>query len=312
MSRLYDALTEANRIRRGLGGNGKYSPLPKGLDGIDIPHVHPSVEDSAPPAGITAENIRWEPVPFAAETATVPEPPAPAAPPAGRTEYPGLPTATALDRKARLIPHSIDSSVVEYYRRLRTKILQKRDEKPFQTLLVTSANPKEGKTVTVLNLGLSFAMLPDFKVLVIDGDLRRGSLGNWLGVPAQQAGLSDVVAGAVRLEDVVLKSEAIPMHFMVRGNSKVADAHASQYDVHFRRLAGYFDLVIVDSPPVNLLADVQIMARCCEAVLLVARSFVTSRQELEKAVQNLEPFNVIGTILNASRNPRARYYSDYY
>ena len=211
-----------------------------------------------------------------------------------------------------MIPHATDSAVVEHYRRLRTKILQKREETPFRTLLVTSANPQEGKSVTALNLGLSFAMLPGFKVLVIDGDLRRGSLGHWLGVAEGQPGLSDVVSGSARLEDVVLQAEGIPMHFMVRGNSRVTDVHASQFDVLFKKLAEHFDLIIVDSPPVNLLADVQLLAGACEAVLLVARSFVTNRQALDKAVQDLRPFNVIGTVLNATVKHRSRYYYGYY
>lgn len=226
--------------------------------------------------------------------------------------FSGAPTAASLDRRARLIPHATDSVIVEHYRRLRTKILQKREEKAFQTLLVTSANPQEGKSVTVLNLGLSFAVLPGFKVLVIDGDMRKGSLGHWLGVPEGQPGLGDLISGLARLEDVVLHAPGIPMHFMVRGNSRVTDVHASQFDVHFRKLGEHFDLVIVDSPPVNLLADVQLLAGACQAVLLVARSFVTSRQALEKAVLDLQPFNVIGTVLNASENGRSRYYNGYY
>ena len=83
---------------------------------------------------------------------------------------------------ARLIPQAADPAVVEHYRRLRTKILQQHTDKPFKSLLVASPGPEEGKTVTALNLALSFAMLPDFKVLVVDGDLRRGTIGKLLGV----------------------------------------------------------------------------------------------------------------------------------
>src|SRR5258705_419053 len=61
-----------------------------------------------------------------------------------------------IDKRARLIPHAVDAVVVEHYRRLRTKILQQQATKPFRSLMVTSPNPQEGKTVTVLNLGFSF------------------------------------------------------------------------------------------------------------------------------------------------------------
>ena len=310
MGRLYDALREANRARQGPDRDpGKASLWETwGIQEIDIPPVQVAAKAPVPPQ---VEEEEQETV--QAADAESPDRIAPvAAPEAPQNGTLGAVTQAALDRKARLIPHATDSSIVEHYRRLRTKILQKREEKPFQTLLVTSASPQEGKTVTVLNLALSMSLLPSFRVLVVDGDLRKGSLGTWLGVSGEQPGLSNLVDGSAKLEDVVLKSEAVPMHFIVRGNSRVADAHATQFEVHFRKLAECYDLVLVDSPPVNLLADVQLLAKCCGAVLLVARSFVTSRQALEKAVQELQPYNVIGTVLNASEVKRSKSYYGYY
>jgi capsular exopolysaccharide synthesis family protein len=217
-----------------------------------------------------------------------------------------------LDHSARLIPHAIDSSVVEHYRRLRTKILQLQEAKPFRTLVVTSASPQEGKTVTVLNLGLSFATLPSFKILVVDGDMRRGTLGNWLGASADQPGLSNLLEGSARLEDVVLKSDQVPVHFMVRGNAQVHDLHPSHFANHFQKLGQAFDLVLVDSPPVNLLADVQLLAANTDAVLMVARAFSTSRKSFEKAVQELTPFRLIGAVLNAGVTQKSNRYYGYY
>jgi capsular exopolysaccharide synthesis family protein len=171
--------------------------------------------------------------------------------------------------------------------------------------VVTSAAPQEGKTVTVLNLALSFASLPDFKVLVIDGDLRRGTLGRWLGVPDERPGLSNLLAGTAQLEDVVLKSDEVPMHFMVRGTEEVRDLHPSHFNGHFQKLGEMYDLVLIDSPPVNLLADVQLLAANADGVLLVARAFSTTRKSLEKAAQELAPFRVIGAVLNAGVEQKA-------
>ena len=75
----------------------------------------------------------------------------------------------AIDQNVRMIPNAVDRALVEHYRRLRTKIMQQHAVKPFRSLLVTSASPQEGKSVTVLNLGLSFAMLPSFRVLIVEG-----------------------------------------------------------------------------------------------------------------------------------------------
>ncbi|OFW33774.1 MAG: hypothetical protein A3J28_04700 [Acidobacteria bacterium RIFCSPLOWO2_12_FULL_60_22] len=208
-----------------------------------------------------------------------------------------------LDHKARLLSNATDSMIVEHYRLLRTQVLQQQAAKMFRTLLVTSPGPGEGKTVTVLNLGLTFAMLPSFKVLVVEGDLRRGSMGKWFGINEDQPGLSNLVEGSVQLEEAVLKSGEIPFSFMVRGNSKLSAAellHSPQLGTSLQEMATRYDLVIVDSPPANLVTDAQLLASACDAVLLVVRAFATSQKALEEATSKLLPFRVIGTVLNGA------------
>ena len=102
------------------------------------------------------------------------------------------------------------------------------------------------------------------------------------------------------------------MHFMVRGNAQVHDMHPSHFANHFQKLGEAFDLVLVDSPPVNLLVDVQMLAANTDAVLLVARAFATSRKSLEKAVQELSPFRLLGAVLNGGVTARSKRYFGYY
>ncbi len=306
MSRLYDALREASRFRQGQNGddrNGLWEAW--GINGTEIPPLQPVTAAPAPSPEPQAASLDDHSAAVAVEPDTVTAP-------APVVEAPAVSAEVNLDKNARLIPHAVDPIIVEHYRKLRSKILQKQEEAPFRTLLVTSASPQEGKTVTVLNLGLSFAMLANFKVLVIDGDMRRGTLGNWLGVSNDQPGLSNLIDGSSPLEDVVLQSSAIPMHFMVRGNSKVSDMRASQLQIPFQKLCSQYDLILVDSPPVNLMADVQILAGSCDAVLLITRAFKTTRKTLDKAMEDLAPFRLIGTILNAGMIPRKKGYYGYY
>jgi capsular exopolysaccharide synthesis family protein len=229
----------------------------------------------------------------------------------------GLPTPTVLARNARLIPHATDQAIVEHYRKLRTKVLQLQSENPFRSLVLTSAFPQDGKTLTVLNLALSFAMLPGFKILAVDGDLRRGTLGNWLGMDHKSIGLSNVLDGSASLDEVVLRSNEVGLHFITRGTSQTSPGellHSAQLATSFKKLAESFDLILIDSPPVNLITDVQLLAANCDAVLLVARAFSTTRKGLEKAAQDLSPFRVIGSVLNAGtdRSIRYRRYKGYY
>jgi capsular exopolysaccharide synthesis family protein len=303
MSRLYEALKAATSKPGNRNGHEKlWDAL--NVSGLEIPAQDVRTEPAYQPGALNGNH---------AAPVDIEEP----APPleADKSEAePVLATeATAgLDQNARLLPYAVNPSVVDHYRRLRTKILQQGEVKPFRSLLVTSASPQEGKTVTVMNLALSFSTLPNFKVIVIDGDLRRGTLGSWLGVSDDQPGLSNLFQGSAKLEDVVLKSDHVPMHFMVRGRAQVADLHDSHFAGHFKRLSEIYDLVLIDSPPVNLLADVQLLAANSDAVLLVARAFKTTRKSLEKAAQELASFRIVGAVLNAGLiNKSGRYYGYY-
>jgi capsular exopolysaccharide synthesis family protein len=220
-----------------------------------------------------------------------------------------------LDRAARLIPNAADTAIVEHYRRLRTKVVQQHEMKPFRTVVVTSASPREGKTVTTLNLAFSFAMLPSFRVVVIDGDLRRASLGKWLGI-TDRPGLSNLIDGTATLEDVVYKSEELPIHFIGSGTSTTPAGellHSPQITNHFRAMAEQFDLVLIDSPPANLVTDAHLLASGCDAVLLVARAFSTTQKQLERLVQDLQTFRILGVVLNGSSKAHLyRRYGGYY
>lgn len=297
MSRFYQALKGASR----------FEPPVNGWEGLPSTVAPPDPEPEAVRNAFTAARI---------------EVPDTSPPENGYGPLPGVVEEgffgshadVTLDQTSRLIPHAVDRSVVEHYRRLRTKIMQQHATKPFRSLLVTSPNPGEGKSVTVLNLGLSFALLPSFRVVVVDGDLRKGSMGRWLGVE-NRPGLSNLLDGSAKLEDVVLKSDESPMCFVVRGTSEAAPAellNIATLSEHFRRLGEHFDMIVVDSPPVNLITDAQLLAASCDAVLLVARAFSTTRKTFEKTVQELASFRLIGTILNGgTKNRRYGYQYGY-
>lgn len=212
----------------------------------------------------------------------------------------GTSVQAAFNGKARVILNIRDSVVLEQYRLLRTKLLQLQQEKMFRSLVITSPGPQEGKTVTTLNLALTLGLLPGSKVLVVEGDMRKGSIREALrlGLPP---GLSDLLEGSAKLEEAILKPETIPVSFIVRGNSPHAPGellHSARLPALLQELTQEFDLVLIDSPPVNLVTDAQLLASCCDGVLLVARAFATSFKALQEATQALLPKQVIGTILN--------------
>jgi len=298
MSRFYRALQEASRTVPDLAEKAGVADVESGKPEAQSPETQ---APAIPPAGASAGEAR-----------TVSEDRLPARPGAVYlSAFSSIPSRLVLDRAAPLIPHAVDAAVVEYYRRLRAKLIQEQERKPFRSLLVTSPLPQDGKSVTSLNLALSFGMLPNYRVLLVDGDLRKGRLEKLLGI-GEHPGLNNLIEGSAELEDVVLKCDEIPVHFMVRGSARTPPAellHSSRLVPQLRRMQEYFSLVIVDSPPVNLVADAQLLATGCDAVLLVGRAFATTRKALQKAVQDLSPYRVIGTVLNRGmRVDLSRYY----
>jgi len=307
MSRVFDALQEAARRRPANGAAVEAVWTELGISPSVIPDVVERVSAPTPaaptvPAAVPAEEIREAVTATPAADSATPQAQSPA----------GTSAAIHLDKRARLIPHTSDPIVVERYRMLRTKLLQEREKKSFRSLVITSSNPQEGKTVTVLNLALSFAALPSFKVLVIDGDMRKGTLGDWLGIDRDRPGLSNLLEGSARLDQVLLKSDDLGIHVIPRGNAQMCDLQTCHFDAYFRQLAGEYDLVLVDTPPVNLITDVQIMAASCDAILMIARAFSTTNKSLEEAVDKLQSFRIIGTVLNAGTPRRPRKYQGYY
>ena len=184
MSRFYRAVEEASRYRQTTDlPEAKADPAPPDNKSAVLQST-PEVESHEPDAAEAP--AQWQ---IIEEEWFGPAP--------ARQSGPiGVHTQIAVDKKMPLLSRASDSVVVEFYRRLRTKIIQQQAVKPFRSLIVTSPNPQEGKTLTAMNSwDLIFAMLPSFKVLMVDGDLRRGSLSRGLGL-GDQPGFSDLIDGS--------------------------------------------------------------------------------------------------------------------
>ena len=325
MSRFYDALREASRNPAVPPPAEEWVPEPNQAEPTSEPAaLFDRLSATGPAPQVAPEPLRQR------NTAAMPDaPPQPNATPedlldlafqrpdrpAVTQEAPGNKTAIIFAEQARLLPHSNDSIVLEHYRRLRTKILQQHEIKPFRSVVVVSALPQEGKTVTTINLGLSFAMLPSFKVLVIDGDLRRGTIAKWLNISLKRAGFSNLIEGTADIEDVILSTDQTPARFMAAGNSTIPPAellHSPRLGSIMRRLGEHFDLILIDSAPLSLVADAQTLAGHCDAVILATRTFQTSTKSLEHVAKELEGFRIIGAVLNGGTPVKQYRYGGYY
>lgn len=223
--------------------------------------------------------------------------------------------------KATIVPESklvigaeADAASVEQYRRLAATLHEAQVEKGLKTLMVTSAGPGDGKTLTVVNLGLTLSGSYGRRVLLIDGDLRRAAIHSVLGL-SNETGLSDILlnAGAEpRILDVTPKLSVVTAGPM-RDNAQAGLA-SERMSAFLEAAVKRFDWVLLDSPPVGLISDAQILSQQVQGVIFVIRAGSTPFALVEKALAALGRDRVVGTVLNGvsyTEIPGTTYYGGY-
>lgn len=202
----------------------------------------------------------------------------------------------------------------ESYRSLRTKMMHSQSTQGIRSVVVSSAIPGEGKTVSALNLALSLVQLETQRVLLVDSDIRTAGLSGILGI-ADQAGLAEVLGGHAKFTDVV-RSTNIPRLYVVGAGQLVGAAADLFPGTPWADFVGHgnelFDMVIVDSPPILGLADFELISAGCDGVLIVVRARKTKRDVLQEIRQHLEGKRVLGVILNGQKQQSKRYGYYYY
>ena len=237
----------------------------------------------------------------------------------------GVPLAKMIRRKLAKVPELVmltasRSLVAEKFRRLKTT-LEKQGEGSPQAIVVTSSTPNEGKSFVSTNLALAFAAERRGEVLLVDADLRRPSIHNWL-TPPPQLGLSDILEGRTELDHALLSLENSPLKVLPAGTLPREPAELLSSDTArelFSILRQQFRRIIVDTPPVVPFSDADIIGSLCDGSVLVARSGQTEKAAYQQAQSLMTSSRVLGLVLNdiafalADWNLRSRkYYNAYY
>jgi len=210
---------------------------------------------------------------------------------------------------------STTHSAFEAYRTLRTKLVRFQSTRGVRSVVISSAEAGEGKTVSVVNLGLSMAQLPSQRVLLVDADLRTFGLSTATGA-LESPGLAEVLSEDTPFEKAPVATN-IPNLFIVGAG----DAHTPAGDLFagpmLKQFIGWcnenFSMVLVDCPPILGLADFEVVSAACDGVLLVIRAQRTKRQRLADLVPVLGDKKLLGLLLNGQeRRPHKSRYGYYY
>jgi succinoglycan biosynthesis transport protein ExoP len=215
-----------------------------------------------------------------------------------------------------LLNNGVPQNFAEAFKSIRTNVLFSTAEEGMRTLVVTSAGPGEGKSLVASNLAMALAQAGQ-RVLLIDCDMRRPRVHEIFEGP-QEPGLSNVLSGNAKTSEAIRKASLPGLWLMPAGHIPPNPAEllaARRFNDLMTSLDTHFDWVVLDTPPVMVVADSSIVANQASGVVFVVRADKTTKQSVRAAAEQLDAANahLIGSVLNGAdvlRNPY--YYSAYY
>lgn len=209
-------------------------------------------------------------------------------------------------RQNRVITGDVIDGYARAYKVLRTQVSQRMRQQGWRTLAVTSPGPREGKTLTAINLSISLALEANQTVLLVDADLRQPSVHTYFGFDVEY-GLRDYLLDGVPLEQILVNPEVrrlviLPGAAPLTNSSEMLSSPVMLRLVQEVKRRYPSRLVVFDLPPVLTSDDVLAFAPYVDAALLVVEEGKTQRDDAARAAELLQAanHNLIGTVLNKS------------
>ena len=222
----------------------------------------------------------------------------------------GKQTCVQVPRQENLEAHRIlsafsDQNLHDAYNLLRTQFLQKTRAQGWNTIMVTSALPCEGKTTTTINLGLSIAREAMQTALLVDTSLRNPTLDRILDLSCSR-GLSDYLLNGAALRDLLINPSqdnfvVLPAGRAIQGSTDILSSPKMKELVQELKNRYSDRYILFDCPHVLDMPDSLIFASYVDAVLLVVEAGRTPRDTIQTALNTLKNSNVVGLVLNKKR-----------
>lgn len=202
-------------------------------------------------------------------------------------------------REKLVVGESASDQVREQFRKLAASLYRVRETHPLKVVMIVSAVPGEGKTLTATNLALTLSESYGSQVLLLDADLRRPTLHDVFGIPNTSGLREGLTSGNGR----VVSPVRISAHLEVLTAGKAAmDPMSALISDRLRSIldqaAAAYDWVLIDTPPVDLLPDAKLLTNAADGAILVVQAGSTRCQQAQRAVEAIGRERIVGVVLN--------------
>lgn len=228
-----------------------------------------------------------------------------------------LPVVANPDRPkmAKLFLTDSHSHFAEGIRTARTGVMLSNLDATKQTLLVTSTLPNEGKTTVSINLALAHAQSK--RTLLLDADMRRSQVGRALGLPRAAKGLTNLVAGTAAVHECTQLVPDTQLWVMSVGDlppNPLELLLSNRFKEVLAELGESFDMIIIDSPPVELVSEALVLAPLVTSTVLVVQAMSTPAPLVRKSLTRLQRAGgrMLGVVVNQLDFAHSqKYYGEY-
>jgi capsular exopolysaccharide synthesis family protein len=214
-----------------------------------------------------------------------------------------------------MFSESNQNAFSEAIRTIRSSVLLSGLQSPRKVVLLTSSVPEEGKTTLATNLAFAFSQVK--KTLLIEADMRRPKIARILGQERNRPGLAELVAQGLPLAECVYQAPDSPLYVLQAGRvppNPLELISSAGMELAMERLKEEFDVIVMDSPPVQLVSDAVMLSQLATSVLFVVRADKTPYPVARHALSRLHRVDapVLGVVLNQIDLEKAdNYYGEY-
>ena len=217
------------------------------------------------------------------------------------------------NRCVSLLP---DSMVSDLYKGVRTQIIQRMRDKQWNVLMITSALQGEGKSLTAINLAITFAKEKNHSVLLVDGDLRRQNIHKYLDYESKE-GLVDYLVNDIPMQELIVWP-GIEKLTVISGGQTIQDSTELLSSFKMKALISEMKSryknrsIQLESPPILSGPDTAAFSPLVDAIVMVVEAGKTSIEDVKKALELIPKEKFLGFILNKKKKLGRGYYAGYY